>query len=71
MIAYSPGGSAGKESACNAEGMGAIPGLEDPLGKGTPEFWPGEFLGLYCPWGRIESDMMERLSKQKCPFIII
>ena len=46
-------------------------GWEDPLGKGTPEFWPGEFLGLYCPWGRTESDRMGRLSKQKCPFIII
>ena len=29
-----PCGSAGKESACNAEDLGLIPGLEDPLGKG-------------------------------------
>ena len=31
---------------------------EDPLekGKATPVFWPGEFHGLYNPWGRKESD---------------
>ena len=28
----------------------------------TPVFWPGEFHGLYSPWGRKESDMMEGLS---------
>ena len=22
----------------------------------TPVFWPGEFLGLYSPWGHKESD---------------
>ena len=40
------------------------PGWEDPLGKGrsTPVFWPGEFHGLYSPWGCKESDMTERLS---------
>ena len=30
-------------------------GREDPLEKGrlpTPVFWPGEFHGLYSPWGR-------------------
>ena len=29
-------------------------GWEDPLEKGkvpTPVFWPGEFHGLYSPWG--------------------
>ena len=29
-------------------------GWEDPLDKGkaiTPVFWPGEFHGLYSPWG--------------------
>ena len=38
---------------------------EDPLEKGKatpPVFWPGEFHGLYSPWGRKESDMTERLS---------
>ena len=28
-------GSAGKESACNVGDLGSIPGLEDPLEKGT------------------------------------
>ena len=38
-------------------------GWEDLLEKGkTPVFWPGEFHGLYSPWGRKESDTTERLS---------
>ena len=36
-------------------------GWEDPLEKGSPVFWPGEFHGLYNPWGCKESDMTERL----------
>ena len=38
---------------------------EDPLEKGKAThsvFWPGEFQGLYSPWGRKELDMTERLS---------
>ena len=40
-------------------------GWEDPLEKGTditPVFWPGEFHGLYSPWGHKESDTTEQLS---------
>ena len=40
-------------------------GGEDPRRREklpTPVFWPGEFHGLYGPWGRKESDMTERLS---------
>ena len=40
-------------------------GWEDPLEKGTlptPVFWPGEFHGLYSPWGCKELDTTERLS---------
>ena len=40
-------------------------GWEDPLEKGkatTPVFWPGEFHGLYSPWGLKESDMIGWLS---------
>ena len=40
-------------------------GWEDPLRREslpTPVFWPGEFHGLYSPWGRKELDMSERLS---------
>ena len=61
-----PGGSAGKESSCNVEHLGSIPGLGRSPGEGnglpTPVFWPGEFYGLYSPWGHKESDMIEPLS---------
>ena len=61
-----PCGSAGKESACNVGDLGLIPGLgRFPWKKErlpTPVFWPGEFHGLYSPWGCEESDMTERLS---------
>ena len=63
-----PGGSAGKESACNAGDLGSVPGLGRSLGEGngwlpTPVFWPEEFHGLYIPWGCKESDMTEQLSQ--------
>ena len=43
------------------------PGWEDPLSwrrewLSTPGFWPGEFHGLYSPWGRKESEATEQLS---------
>ena len=28
----------------------------------TPVFWPGEYYGLYSPWGHKESDTAEQLS---------
>ena len=40
-------------------------GWEDPLEKErllTPVFWPGEFHGLFSPWGRKELDTTKRLS---------
>ena len=44
-----PGGSDGKESACNAEDLGSIPGLGRSPGEGnakpTSVFLPGEFHG--------------------------
>ena len=56
-----PDGSEVKVSACNAGDLGSIPGLgrfpwrrERPP---APVFWPGEFHGLYSPWGCKESDM--------------
>ena len=59
-------GSAGIESTCN---MGD-PGFDPWVGKipwrrerlPTPVFWPGEFHGLYSPWGPKESDTTERFS---------
>ena len=50
-----PFGSAGKESACNAGGLGLIPGLGRSPGEGKAthsSILPGEFPGLYSPWGR-------------------
>ena len=62
-----PGGSASKESACNAGDLGLIPGLgRFPWRRErlpTPVFWPGEFHLLYSPWGHKESDMTERLPR--------
>ena len=66
-----PGGSAGKESACNAGDLGLIPGLGRSPGKGHDN--PLQYSCLenphgqrslvgYSPWGRKESDMTEQLS---------
>ena len=59
-----PGGSAGKESTCNAGDLGLIPGLGRSPGeeKGYPPQYSGEFHGLYSPWGYKESDRTEGLS---------
>ena len=56
-----PGGSAGKESACNAGDLGLIPAFgKIPWRRlPTPVFWPGEFHGLYSPWGCKELGMSE------------
>ena len=55
----------GKELTCNAGNLGSIPGLRIFPGEGkgyrTPVLWPGGFHGLYSPWGRKESDTIERL----------
>ena len=61
-----PGGSAGKESACNAGDLGSIPGLGRCPGEGNG--YPLQYSGLensmdcIIPWGCKESDMTERLS---------
>jgi len=58
-----PGGSAGKESACNVgrpefnPWVRKIPCRREQLP--TPVFWPGEFHGLHSPWGRKELDTTE------------
>ena len=56
-----PGGSAGKESACNAGDLGLIPELgRSPGGDPTPAFWPEEFHGLQ---RHKELDVTEQLSE--------
>ena len=73
----SPCGSAGKESACKARDLGSKPetlvqsgrpGFNPWFGNPwrreslpTPAFWPGEFHGLYSPWGGKELDTTEWL----------
>ena len=67
MISYSslgfPCGSAAKESAHNEGDLGLISGSKRSPGEGkgfpTPEFWPGEFHGLYIPWGHKELEKTE------------
>ena len=57
-----PGGSDSKESPCNVGDLGSIPGLGRSPGERErlpiPVFWPGEFHGLYSPWGGKELDMI-------------
>ena len=65
LLVRFPSFSAGKESSCHAGDIGSIPGLERSPGEErlpTPVFWPGEFHGLYSPWGHKKSDTTERLS---------
>ena len=57
-----PGGSAGKESACNFGDLGAIPGLGRAPGEGKG--YPLQYSDLEnSPWGRKDSDRTERLSR--------
>ena len=55
-----PCGSAGKESACNAGDLSSSPWRKER--SPTPVLWPGEFQGLYSPWGHKESDTTEWFS---------
>ena len=63
-----PGGTDGKESACNVRDLGSIPGLERSPGEGNGN--PLQYscrenphgqrsLMGYSPWGQKESDMTE------------
>ena len=57
-----PGGSAGKESACNVGYLGLIPGLGRSPGEGNG--YPLQYSGLensmdYSPWDHKELDMTE------------
>ena len=61
-----PGGSAGKELACNVGDLGLIPGL----GRSPRERkgYPLQCPGLYSPWGPEELDTTERLSHVSSAF---
>ena len=43
--------------------VGKIPWRRERLP--TPVFWPGEFHGLYSPWGHKELDTTKQLSQKK------
>ena len=69
-----PGGSDGKESACNAGDLGSIPGLgrSPGGGHGNPlqcscleNLHEQTSLAGYSPWGRKELDMTEPLSSRE------
>ena len=71
-----PGGSDGKQSACNAGDLGLIPGSgRSPWRREqrpTPVFLPGESHGQrslvrYSPWSRKESDTTEGLTQIHSP----
>ena len=60
-----PGGSDGKESACNAGDPGLIPGSGRSPGEEAPVFLPGESYGHrslvgYSPWAHKELDTTEK-----------
>ena len=64
-----PGGSDGKESACNAGDPGSIPGSKDTLEKGMANrllqyscMESSMDRGVYSPWGHKWSDRTEQLT---------
>ena len=59
-----PGGSAGKETACNVGDMGSIPGSGRSPGDGNSYPLQESVLEnfMVCIWGHKELDMTERLS---------
>ena len=70
MMHTFPGGSDGKESACNAGDLGSISGLGRPLGKEMATHssilaWKipcTKETGIYIQWGHEESDTTEQLT---------
>ena len=64
-----PGGSVSKESACNAEDLGSIPGSSRSPGEGNGNSLQysclensmdrGAWQATYSPWGRKELGMIE------------
>ena len=62
-----PGGSDGKETACNVGDLCLIPGLGRSPGEGNQVSWPGESHGWRnpvgsSPWSCKESDTTEWLT---------
>ena len=57
-----PGGSDGKESACNAGDLGSIPGLGKPLEKGMATY--SSILDWRIPWTE-EHDKLQSMELQR------
>ena len=57
-----PGGSSGKESACNAGDLGSIPGLRRPLGEGMAT--PSSIPAWRIPWTE-ESGGLQSMGLQR------
>ena len=73
-VGSSPGGSAGKESACNVGDLGLIPGLGRPPGegKGYPLQYSGLENSMDCTvHGVRELDMTEQLSLSLSFFLVV
>ena len=62
---FSPCGSSPKESACNAGGLGSIPGLEDPLKKGTATQY--SILAWRIPW----TVLVHAVAKSRTPLALV
>ena len=66
-----PCDSAGEEPSCIAGDLGSVlvlgkvPWRRERLP--TPVFWPGEFHGLYSPWGGKELDTTEEIGIKNIP----
>ena len=68
-----PGGPDGEESSCNAGDLGSIPGLEDPLEKGTTTH--SSILAWRIPWtkelGRLQYMGLQRVRHDWTTFAFI
>ena len=57
-----PGGSDGKQSACNAGHLGSIPGWEDPLEKGSATH--SSILACRIPWKKDPGELQSMGSQR-------
>ena len=65
-----PCGSAGKESACNVQDLGSVPGSgrAPGEGKGYPLQYSVLENPMDCPWDHKDSDATEPLTLSCLPF---
>ena len=72
MLLGFSGGSDGKESSCNAEDLGSIPGSGRSPGEGTATHC--SILAWRIPWteepGRLQSILLQRVRHDKVTFTL-